>query len=129
MFLHNTTCLWICLIINLYIHGRRVVKMIRRKMQQVMKIRIYALVWFPEKMGMLACQNVHNIQQYTPITVYETVPLYSIIIIKYITRYLGRNEILNMKDIEFNSVAISVLWHELPRLCRGQINVAGICRR
>ena len=42
------------------------------------------------------------------------------------TRYkIGRNEILNTKDIEFNSVAISVLWHELPRLCRGQINVAG----
>ena len=33
-----------------------------------------------------------------------------------------------MKDIEFNSVAISVLWHELPRLSRGQINVAGIRR-
>ena len=46
-----------------------------------------------------------------------------------ITRYLGRIEILNTKDIEFNSVAISVLWHELPRLCRGHINVAGIRRR
>ena len=33
----------------------------------------------------------------------------------YMTRYLGRNEMLNTKDIEFNSVAISVLWHELPR--------------
>ena len=39
-------------------------------------------------------------------------------------RYLGRNEFLNTKYIEFNSVAISVLWHELPRLCRGQIKVA-----
>ena len=45
------------------------------------------------------------------------------------TRYLGRNKILNTKDIEFNNVAISVLWHELPRLCRSQINVAGIRRR
>ena len=45
------------------------------------------------------------------------------------TRYLGRNDILNTKDIEFNIVAISELWHELPRLCRGQINVAGIRRR
>ena len=25
------------------------------------------------------------------------------------------------KCIEFNNVAISVLWHELPMLCRGQI--------
>ena len=42
------------------------------------------------------------------------------------TRYLGRNEILNTKHIEFNSVVISVLWHEPPMLCRGQINVAGM---
>ena len=42
------------------------------------------------------------------------------------TRYLGRNEILNTKEIEFNSVAISVLCIELSRLTRGQINVAGI---
>ena len=42
------------------------------------------------------------------------------------TRYLGRNDILNTKDIEFNSVAISVLWHALPRHNRGQINVGGI---
>ena len=34
-------------------------------------------------------------------------------------------DILNTKDIEFNSVAISVLWHELSRLPFGQINVAG----
>ena len=47
----------------------------------------------------------------------------------HMTRYLGRNEILNTKDIEFNSVAISVLWHEMSRLCRGQIKVAGIRRR
>ena len=38
------------------------------------------------------------------------------------------NKILNTKDIEFNSVAISVLCHEPPMLCRGQINVAGIRR-
>ena len=44
------------------------------------------------------------------------------------TRYLGRNKILNTKDIEFNSVTISVLWHELLRLYRGQITVAGIRR-
>ena len=45
------------------------------------------------------------------------------------TRYLGRNEILNTKDNEFDSVAILLFWHEPPMLCRGQINVAGIRRR
>ena len=54
--------------------------------------------------------------------------LYSIIII-YNMILQGRNEILNTQGIEFNSVAILVLWHELPRLCHGQINVAGIRRR
>ena len=44
------------------------------------------------------------------------------------TRYIGKNEILNTKNIKFNSVAISVLWREPPRLCRGQINVGGIRR-
>ncbi len=32
------------------------------------------------------------------------------------TRYLGRNEILNTKNIEFKSAAIFPVWHELPRL-------------
>ena len=45
------------------------------------------------------------------------------------TRYLGRNEILNTKNTEFNSAAIFQVWHELPRLRRSQINVAGIRRR
>ena len=45
------------------------------------------------------------------------------------TQYLGRNKILNTKDNELNSVAISLLWHEPPMLYRGQINVAGIRRR
>ena len=45
------------------------------------------------------------------------------------TRYLGRNEILNTKNIEFNNAAFFLVWHELPRLCCGQINVAGIRRR
>ena len=45
------------------------------------------------------------------------------------TRCLGRNEILNTEYNEFNSVAISLLWHE-PQIIRlGQINVAGIRRR
>ena len=34
---------------------------------------------------------------------------------QYMTRYLGRNEILNTKYIEFNSVAISVLWLETAK--------------
>ena len=38
-------------------------------------------------------------------------------------------EMLNTKDNEFNSVAILLLWHEPPILCRGQSNVAGIRRR
>ena len=63
---------------------------------------------------------------YTPITLYPTAPLYSIIII-YDTLLRQRQKI-NTKDIELNSVAISVLWHELPRLWRGQINVTGIRR-
>ena len=42
---------------------------------------------------------------------------------------LTQNEIVNKKDNEFNIVAISLLWHELPMLCRGKINVAGIRRR
>ena len=45
------------------------------------------------------------------------------------TRYLRKNELLDTKDNEFKSVAISLLWHEQPILCRGQINVAGIWRR
>ena len=44
----------------------------------------------------------------------------------YMTRYLGRNEIFNTKNNEFNSAAIFPVWHELPRLCCGKINVAGI---
>ena len=45
------------------------------------------------------------------------------------TRYLGRNDILNMKNNEFNDVAMFPVWHELPMLLRGQINVVGIHRR
>ena len=44
------------------------------------------------------------------------------------TRYLGRNEILNTKNNEFNYAAIFPVWHELPMLHRGQINVANIRR-
>ena len=42
---------------------------------------------------------------------------------------LGRNEVLNTKTNELNSAAIFPVWRELPRLRRGQINVAGIRRR
>ena len=45
------------------------------------------------------------------------------------TRYLGTHEIVNTKNNEFNSAAIFPVWHELPMLHRGQINVAGIGRR
>ena len=45
------------------------------------------------------------------------------------TRYLGRNETLNTKNNEFNSAAMFQVWHELSRLLRGQIYVAGIGRR
>ncbi len=45
------------------------------------------------------------------------------------TRYLARNEILNTKNNEFNDAAMFPVGHELPRLRRGQINVAGIRRR
>ena len=45
------------------------------------------------------------------------------------TRYLGRNKILNTKNNEFNTAAIFPVWHELPMLRCGQINVAGIHRR
>ena len=41
---------------------------------------------------------------------------------------LGRNDILNTKDNEFNRLAISLLWNERPMFSRGQINVAGIQR-
>ena len=47
----------------------------------------------------------------------------------YMTRYLDRNEILDTKNNEINSAAIFPVWHELPMLHRGQINVAGIRRR
>ena len=46
----------------------------------------------------------------------------------YLTPYLGRNEFVNAKDNEFNIAAISLLWHPLPMLCRGQFNVADIRR-
>ena len=42
------------------------------------------------------------------------------------TRYLGRNEILNTTNNEFKSAAIFPILLELPRLRGGQINVAGI---
>ena len=45
------------------------------------------------------------------------------------TRYLGRNEIVSTKNKEVNSAAILPVWHELPMLRGGQINVAGIRRR
>ena len=45
------------------------------------------------------------------------------------TRYLDRNEILNTENNEFNSAVIFPVWHELPRLRRGKVNVAGIRRR
>ena len=53
----------------------------------------------------------------------------SYIDIEYLTQYLGRNEFSNAKDNEFNSAAISLLWHPPAMLCSGQINVAGIRRR
>ena len=56
---------------------------------------------------------------------YPTEPLYNIIII-YDKILLGRNEILNTKNNEFNSAAIFPVWHELSMLRCGQINVAGI---
>ena len=45
------------------------------------------------------------------------------------TRYLGRNRILNTRNNEFNSAATFPVWRKLPMLRRGQINVAGIRRR
>ena len=42
------------------------------------------------------------------------------------TRFLGRKEILNTKNNEFNSAIIFSLWHESSRLCRCQANVPGI---
>ena len=39
---------------------------------------------------------------------------------------LGRKEILNTKNNEFNSAAIFQLWHDPHMLCCGQINVADI---
>ena len=51
------------------------------------------------------------------------------IIIIFDTVYFGRNEFVNAKYNEFNSAAISLLWHALEMLCGVQINVAGIQRR
>ena len=42
---------------------------------------------------------------------------------------LGRKKFANAKDNEFNSAAISLLWHPPAILCSGQIKVAGIRRR
>ena len=46
-----------------------------------------------------------------------------------VTLKLGRNESVNADDNEFNSAAISLLWHPPAMLCGVQINVAGIQRR
>ena len=62
----------------------------------------------------------------TPITLYPTAPLYDIIII---FDTVGRNEFVNAKNNEFNSAAISLLWHPSAMLCGIQINVAGIQQR
>ncbi len=51
------------------------------------------------------------------------------IVIIFDTVLIGRNEFENAKDNEFNSAAISLLWHPPPVLCRGQFNVASIRRR
>ena len=45
------------------------------------------------------------------------------------TRYLGRKEISNTKNNEFNDAAMFPVWHELPMLLRDQINVVDILRR
>ena len=42
------------------------------------------------------------------------------------TRCLGRNEILNTKNNEFNDAAMFPVWHELPMLLHGQMNVVGV---
>ena len=42
------------------------------------------------------------------------------------TRYFGRNGILNTKNNDFNSAVIFAVWHELLMLRCGQINVAGV---
>ena len=47
----------------------------------------------------------------------------------YTTRYLGSNDIVNTNNNEINSAAFFPVWHELPMLHRGQINMAGIRRR
>ena len=39
------------------------------------------------------------------------------------TGYLGRNEILNTTNNEFNNAAIFPVWHVLPMLHHDQINV------
>ena len=45
------------------------------------------------------------------------------------TDHPGRNQFVNAKDNEFNSAAISLLWHPPAMLCGVQINVAGIQQR
>ena len=39
--------------------------------------------------------------------------------------YQTKYSILNTNETEFNSAAIFPVWHELPMLRRGQINVVG----
>ena len=55
---------------------------------------------------------------YTPITLYPSASLYTIIII-----FDTVNEFVNSKDNEFNSAAIALLWHPPAMLCGVQINV------
>ena len=74
--------------------------------------------------------HLGNIQRYTPIRAY-IIPLcttlqYNHNIYDTIVPTIGRNEILNTKNNEFNSAAMFPVWHELPKLLRVQINLAGI---
>ena len=56
-----------------------------------------------------------------------TAPLYNIIIIYDTILRQKRN--FKHEKTEFNSAAIFPVWHELPMLRRGQINVVGLRRR
>ncbi len=66
---------------------------------------------------------------YTPITLHPTAPLYNIIIIILYDTILRQKRNFKHEKNEFNCAAIFPVWHELPMLRSGQINVVGIRRR
>ena len=90
------------------------------------------ILWWPRCIALepCLCNLKLKFSQYSSIhtnCIIPHSPLYNIIII--FETVLRQKRICKREDNEFNSAAISLLWHPPAMLCSGKINVAGIRRR